>query len=288
MKNSVILLAILALIGAVVAYDGLFIVDEKEQAIVTKLGEPKRTIGEPGLHFKLPFVESVSKLDKRILSLDLIPQEVLDADQYRLLVDSFARFRIEDPLKTFTAVRTEDRALRRLSRILDAAVREVLAKHKKESIISGRRSELMEEIQRVTNAEAGALGLEVLDVRLKRVDLPAENSRAIFDRMISERNREAEQRRAEGTGQALEITSGADRDVAVLLAEARKTSAIIRGEGDAEAVRIFAEAFSQDEEFFEFYRTMQAYRKSLGKDDTRLVLSPNSEFFKLLLDEQSK
>lgn len=267
-----------------VGSDSIYTVDEREQALVVQFGEPKRTIPNPGLHFKLPIVEQVIYLDKRILSLDRRPQEVLASDQRRIVVDSFARYRIVDPLKRYQAAANDVIANDLLDKIMDTTVRNVLGKVEMNNIVSGERASLMAEISRITNQQAATIGLEVIDVRLKRVDLPPQNSTAIFQRMETERQQEAAEKRAEGNRDAVKIRADADRQVAVLVAEAEKQSQIIRGEADGAATKIFAEAFGKDEDFFEFYRTMQAYRLALGKDDTRLVLSPDSEFFKLFVN----
>ncbi|WCL53563.1 protease modulator HflC [Gimibacter soli] len=275
---------VVLVLGALLVGASLYTVNERQQAIVVQFGDPQRTVVEPGLHFKTPFVEQVIYLDKRILSLDVRPQEVLASDQRRLVVDSFARFRIADPLKTYQAARTETNASDLLEKIMQSSIRQVLANERMTAIVSGSRSELMKRISELTNERAASLGLEVLEVRLKRVDLPAANSQSIFQRMETERQREAAEKRAEGQEQALAIRAIADRKVAETLAEARREAAVIRGEADAEATRIFADAYGQDPEFFEFYRTLSAYRATLGKSDTRLVLSPDSEFFHLFLD----
>lgn len=277
---GIVILLIIVFVGA----DSVYTVDEREQALVVQFGEPKRTIPNPGLHFKLPIVEQVIYLDKRILSLDRRPQEVLASDQRRIVVDSFARYRIVDPLKRYQAAANDVIANDLLDKIMDTTVRNVLGKVQMNNIVSGERASLMAEISRITNQQAATIGLEVIDVRLKRVDLPPQNSTAIFQRMETERQQEAAEKRAEGKRDAVKIRADADRQVAVLVAEAEKQSQIIRGEADGAATRIFANAFGKDEEFFEFYRTMQAYRLSLGKDDTRLVLSPDSEFFKLFVN----
>ncbi|WP_308911833.1 protease modulator HflC [Pseudokordiimonas caeni] len=275
---------VVLVLGALLIGASIFTVNERQQAIVVQFGDPQRTVIEPGLHFKTPFVEQVIYLDKRILSLDVRPQEVLASDQRRLVVDSFARFRIADPLKTYQAARTETNASDLLEKIMQSSIRQMLANERMTAIVSGSRSELMKRISELTNERAASLGLEVLEVRLKRVDLPAANSQSIFQRMETERQQEAAEKRAEGQEQALAIRAIADRKVAETLAEARREAAIVRGEADAEATRIFAEAYGQDPEFFEFYRTLAAYRTTLGKADTRLVLSPDSEFFHLFLD----
>lgn len=277
---GIVILLIIVFVGA----DSVYTVDEREQALVVQFGEPKRTIPNPGLHFKLPIVEQVIYLDKRILSLDRRPQEVLASDQRRIVVDSFARYRIVDPLKRYQAAANDVIANDLLDKIMDTTVRNVLGKVEMNNIVSGERASLMAEISRITNQQAATIGLEVIDVRLKRVDLPPQNSTAIFQRMETERQQEAAEKRAEGNRDAVKIRADADRQVAVLVAEAEKQSQIIRGEADGAATKIFADAFGKDEEFFEFYRTMQAYRLSLGKDDTRLVLSPDSEFFKLFVN----
>ncbi len=283
--KSIVALVVLVLVASIGA-SSLFIVSEREQAIVVQFGNPKRTVPEPGLHFKLPLVEQVIFIDKRILSLDIRPQEVLASDQRRILVDSFARYKVVDPLKRYQAAATDRIASNLLEGIMVSTVRDVLASQPMQSIVSGQRAELMEQISTLTNQRAASVGLEVVDVRLKRVDLPIENSQAIFNRMKTEREQEAAEKRAEGQRDAVKITSDADRQVAILVANAERQSQIIRGEADGRAVKIFAEAFGKDEEFFEFYRTMQAYRVALGADDTRLVLSPDSEFFKLFVNSQ--
>ncbi|WP_417465104.1 protease modulator HflC [Kordiimonas sp.] len=279
---ALVLLAVLVFVGL----NSVFVVDERKQAIVVQFGEPKRTVTEPGLHFKTPMVEQVILLEKRIMSLDVPPQEVLASDQRRILVDSFARYRISDPLKRYQAARDERGAASLLENAMESTVRQVLAQEPMVGIVSGQRGELMKRISDLTNERAKTFGLEVVDVRLKRVDLPRENSEAIFRRMETERQREAADKRASGQRDAVKIKAAADRQVAELIAEAERQSQTIRGEADGQAVKIFAEAFGKDEDFFEFYRTMQAYRVALGKDDTRLVLSPDSEFFKLFMNEK--
>ncbi len=279
---GLIVLGALLLVGL----SGLYVIDERQQAIVVKFGNPQRTVTQPGLHFKLPFLEQVILLEKRIMSLDVPPQEVLASDQRRILVDSFARYRIADPLKRYQAARTEVGAARLLEDAMESTVRQVLAQEPMNEIVSGQRAELMKKISDLTNQRALTFGLEVVDVRLKRVDLPRENSEAIFERMKTEREREAAEKRASGQRDAVKIRAAADRQVSEILAEAERKSQTIRGEADGQVVKIFADAYGKDEDFFEFYRTMQAYRKSLGKDDTRLILSPDSEFFKLFMDRK--
>lgn len=260
----------------------LFTVTEVEQALVLQLGEHKKTIREPGLYFKLPFVQNVIFLDKRILNLDVPSQEIIASDQKRLVVDAIARFKIIDPLLTYQTRGNEANAAQALATLLSSNLREVLGREEFITLLSGERANLMTRIRDGVNLGAATFGIEIVDVRIRRADLPEANSQAIYTRMNTEREREARETRAEGGEQALRIRAEAERERTILLAVAERDAQILRGEGDSEAVRIFAESFGRDIEFFEFYRTMQAYRKALNNDDTTLVLSPNSEFFKFL------
>ncbi len=288
MSTKVIALLVLLAASVFLALGSVYTVSERQLALVVQFGEPRRTVDEPGLKFKVPFVEQVIFLDKRIRSLDVRPQEVLASDQKRIVVDSIARFKIVDPLKTYQAARNEAGAESLLEKIMESTVRQVLANEPMPAIVSGERAALMKRISTITNEQAASLGVEVIDVRLKRVDLPAENSQAIYDRMETDRKREAAEIRAKGAEEVLKIRANADREVATLMATAGRDSQIIRGEADAKAVKIFADAYSRDIEFFEFYRTMQAYKKAISKDDTSLVLSPDSEFFKMMFGVDKK
>lgn len=285
MKNPITL--ILGVVVLFIAYASVFTVQETEQAIVLQFGNPKDTVREPGLHFKLPW-QNALYLDKRILSLDVPEQEVIASDQKRLVVDSFARFRIVDPLKAYQTSVNERGVSNRLSTMLSSSVRQVLGGNQFSTLLSGERAVLMMKIKEAVNSGATSLGVEVIDVRIRRADLPEANSKAIFQRMQTERQREAREIRAEGAEQAQLIRSKAERERTVIKANAQRDSEILRGEGDGTAVRLFANAFGKDEEFFEFYRSMQAYRKSMGKDDTTLVLSPSSPFFKYFNDSQAR
>ncbi len=272
-----------------VGMSSVFIVNEREQALVVQFGKiVDDPITQAGLHFKIPLVQQVIFLEKRVISLDVRPQEVLASDQRRILVDSFARFKIVDPVLRYQAAANDRIAADLLEKIMESTVRQVLAQEPMQNIVSGERALLMKKISDITNEQAASIGLEVIDVRLKRVDLPVQNSQAIFQRMKTEREQEAAEKRAEGNRDAVKIRADADRQVAVLEAEAGRQAQVIRGEADGAAVKIFAEAFGKDKDFFEFYRTMQAYRKSLGKDDTTLVLSPDSEFFNLFVNSDGK
>lgn len=288
MNNKLIAGLIILFVIVVAIFNSFFIVNEREQALVVEFGKIQRPVQEAGLHFKIPVMQQVIFLEKRVLSLDVRPQEVLAADQRRILVDSFARFRIVDPVLRYQAAANDRIAADLLEKIMESTVRQVLAKEPMQNIVSGERAQLMQQISDITNEQAKSIGLEVIDVRLKRVDLPIQNSKAIFQRMETERQQEAAEKRAEGNRDAIKIKADADRQVAVLVAEAEKQAQIIRGEADGRAVKIFADAFGKDEDFFEFYRTMQAYRKALGQNDTTLVLSPDSEFFKLFVNSGEK
>ena len=274
-----ILLPVIGVI-AVIAFFSIFIVKEVNQAIVLQFGDPKKIISKPGLNFKLPFIQNVVFLDKRILNLDAPPEEVIASDQKRLIVDAFARFQIVDPLKFYISVGNERVARSRLSTIINSRIRSVLGTQRLQTLLSEDRTKQMSLIQEGVNNEAEKFGIKIIDVRIKRADLPQANSDAIFARMQTERNREAKEFRAKGAEMAITITSTADKEVTVILAEAQKKSEIMKGEGDGKRNKIFADAFGQDPEFFAFYRAMQAYETALIGGETSLVLSPDSEFFK--------
>ena len=270
----------LILVIAAAAFFSIFIVKEVNQAIVLQFGDPKRIITKPGLNFKLPFIQNVVFLDKRILNLDAPPEEVIASDQKRLIVDAFARFQIIDPLKFYISVGNERVARSRLSTIINSRIRSVLGTQRLQTLLSEDRTKQMALIQEGVNNEAEKFGIKIIDVRIKRADLPQANSDAIFARMQTERNREAKEFRAKGAEMAVTITSTADKEVTVILADAQKKSEIMKGEGDGQRNKIFADAFGQDPQFFAFYRAMQAYEKALIGGETSLVLSPDSEFFK--------
>ena len=265
---------------AVVVFQSLFIVQEISQAIVLQFGDPKKIVTKAGLNFKLPFIQNVVYLDKRILNLDNDPEEVIAADQKRLIVDAFARFKIVDPLKFYISVGNERVARSRLSTIINSRIRNVLGQEELQTLLSKDRSKQMALIKEGVNNEAQNFGINIVDVRIKRADLPQANSDAIYRRMQTEREREAKEFRAKGAEMAVTITSTADKEVTVILADAQKQSEIMKGEGDGERNKIFADAFGQDPEFFAFYRAMQAYEKALIGGETSLILSPDSEFFK--------
>ena len=279
MKISKFLLPILVLAGFV-AYLSFFTVKEINQAIVLQFGDPKKVIAEPGLQVKIPFIQNVVFIDRRILSLDPQPEEVIASDQKRLIVDAYARFKIVDPLKFYISVGDERVARSRLATIINSRLRSVLGTQSLATLLSEDRSKQMAIIQEGVNAEAKKFGITIIDVRIKRADLPQANSEAIYKRMQTEREREAKEFRARGAEMAVTITSTADKEVTVLLANAKKLSEIMKGEGDGQRNKIFAEAFGKDPDFFSFYRAMQAYETALIGGDTSLILSPDSDFFK--------
>ena len=265
---------------AATIFFSVFIVKEVNQAIVLQFGDPKRIITTPGINFKIPFIQNVVFLDKRILNLDTPPEEVIASDQKRLIVDAFARFQIVDPLKFYISVGNERVARSRLSTIINSRIRSVLGTQRLQTLLSADRTNQMSLIQDGVNNEAENFGIKIVDVRIKRADLPQANSDAIYKRMQTEREREAKEFRAKGAEMAAEITANADKEVTVILANADKSSQILKGEGDGKRNKIFADAFGRDPEFFAFYRAMQAYEKALIGGETSLILSPDSEFFK--------
>jgi len=273
-----------AAVALVTAASSLFTVQQTEQVLITQFGEPIRVIQQPGLHAKLPFIQSVISLDRRLLDYEAPGEELILGDQRRLIVDSFTRFRITDPLLYFQTVGAAENGIRgRLASIVSSALRRVLGNERLLAVLSSDRLRIMNEIRDQVNVEAKRFGVEVADVRVRRADLPEENTQAVLSRMQSERERVAREARAEGAEQATRIRAAADRDRTVLLAEAQGTADATRGQGEQEAIRISADAFQRDPEFFRFWRTMQAYRETFSEGgDTRLLLSPDSDFFRYL------
>ena len=280
MKNKgLLILGILVIVLGVVGLSAVFTVHQTEQAIVLMFGNPKRVITEPGLKFKLPFVEEVIYYDKRMLNLDPPVESIILSDQKRILVDAFARYRIKDPLLFFQRVRTEAGVRQRLGPIVNASLRGVLGNATLASVLSEERDQIMREIQASVNREAGRFGIELIDVRIGRADFPDQISQAVYGRMKSERDREASEFRAQGFEQSQRIRAGADREATVILAEAKREAEIARGSGEATRTRVLNDAFGRDPDFFNFYRSMQAYEASFTGETTFMVLSPDSEFF---------
>ena len=282
---------IVAVVGAlIVAWNLVFFqVPQWMQAIVVQLGDPVRTVQEPGLYVKLPFIQNVLYFDKRLLEYDASPKELLTKDKQQLVVDNYVRWRIHDPLQYYRTLRTESGAQSRLDDVVYSNVRESLGRHTLRDVVNERRAALMQEVTSKSDKKAREYGIEIVDVRIKRADLPEKNELNVFNRMRTERERLAKKFRAEGDEEARKIRSEADKQVQILLADARQKAEIMRGEGDALTVKIFADAYGRDPEFYELVRTLEAYRKTIG-EGTTLILSPNSDFFRLLnqLDPRSK
>ena len=281
MRVGVIAIIILIAAGAAAAIGfSAFIVNQTHRALVLQFGEPIRAIDEPGLYWRTPFVQTVEQFDRRILDLQTEEQEVIASDQKRLIVDAFARYRISDPLQFYRAFRSEIGARQRLTAIVDSTIRSVLGRATFIDVVRNKREALMQQTIKQVNEDVRNLGVEIVDVRIRRADLPEANSQAIYRRMQTERQREAAELRAQGSEQSQRIKSTADKEVTVLLANANRDSERMRGDGDAERNRIYADAFTKDRDFFAFYRSMQAYEEALKGGHTRIVLSPNSEFFR--------
>ncbi len=282
-----ILLVIVVAAAMAVGFSA-FIVSQTHRALVLQFGEPIRAIDEPGLYWRTPFIQTVEQFDRRILDLQTDEQEVIAADQKRLIIDAFARYRINDPLAFYKAFRGEIGARQRLTAIVNSTIRSVLGRATFIDIIRNRRDALMKQTIKQVNDDIGNLGVEIVDVRIRRADLPEANSQAIYRRMQTERQREAAELRAQGSEQSQRIKSTADKEVTVLLANANRDSERMRGDGDAERNRIYADAFSRDKDFFGFYRSMQAYDEALKGTHTRIVVSPNSEFFRYFNEPANK
>ncbi len=281
MKSGLLGIAgVVAVLLLIVAYGSAFVVNPTSQALVIQLGQVTRAITEPGLYFKIPFIQNVEYIDRRILDLDLESQEVIASDQKRLIVDAFARYRIADPVLFYQAVRTVQGGNMRLNTFLSSALRAVLADATFSAVVRDERASLMEKIKTAVDRQAKQIGVDIVDVKIRRADLPQQNSAAIFQRMQTERQREATELRARGAEESQRIRSKADAEREIIVAEARRDSERARGEGDALRNRIFAEAYGKDPEFFTFYRSMIAYEQGMKAADTRMVISPTSDFFR--------
>ena len=272
---------ILALVILLFLYGGIMIVNETEQVVIVQLGKPIRNITEPGLNFKIPFIQSATVFEKRLLEYDSAPNTILTKDKKNLILDNYAQWRIKDPLKFMQTMRTEALAQPRLDDIIYSSLRVQLGTHLMHEIVSTMRDSLMHKVTRNANETANDYGIEIVDVRIKRADLPQENEKAVFDRMRAERERMAKQFRSEGEEKAVKIRAETDKDRAIIMADAYKQTQEIRGNGEAEAIKIYAQAFQQDKDFYEFVRTMEAY-ENIFDEKTKLVLTPESEIFQYL------
>lgn len=279
---------IIVVVIGVLAASALFTVHQTQQGIVLQFGNPKRVIKEPGLHVKLPFIQNVEYLEARVLDFAPRAEEIITSDQKRVVMDSFLRYRISDPLKFYQTVGSEFGAQSRLDGVVISSLRLVVGSSNFSSILSEERENIMRTIRGEVNQQAQAFGIEIVDFRIRRTDLPDANAQSIYQRMQTEREREAKEFRAQGEEVSQRIRARADRERTVLLAESQKKSQILRGEGDALAIKIYADSFGQDPEFFAFYRSMEAYRKALGQDGTTMVLSPDSDFFSFFGDITGK
>lgn len=277
------ILAIIVTASLFFLYGSFFVVEQQEQAIVLQFGEPKEVKTDPGLYFKLPyFLQDVVKYDKRIMDVNLQPKTLPDINQKQVIIDAFIKYKINDPLKFYKTVSTYAGLAREADSILMASLKNTIGNIQFQDLLSEKRSTIMSEIKNNVTSKAKDFGVQIVDLRIVRADLPDANINSIFNRMIAEREKEAKEYRAEGEEQARSIKSGADKQSTILIADAKRQSEIIRGEGEGEASKIFAQSFGKDIDFFSFYRSMQAYRASMKSDDTRMVISPNSDFLKYL------
>lgn len=289
-RSIAIGVGVVAIFAGVVIYLSAYTVNMTQQAIVLQFGDPRAVVTTPGLHWKLPVIQNVIYIDKRILNLNhgTEPTEMIAKDRKRLDVDAFARYRIVDSLRFYQSVGDPRNVDSRLRPIFVSSLRNVIGDNTLEELVRDNRAGLMNSIQQSFNRAAQQFGIEVIDVRIRRADLPVQNSQAIYQRMQTEREREAAEIRAQGNEEAQRIRSRADRDVTVILAEAERDAQIMRGEGDARRNEIFAEAYSQDAEFFAFYRSMEAYRETLKSDNTTMIVTPDSEFFRYFGAERGR
>ena len=286
MKVTKVLFYTLLTIVVIFGFTSLFTMNERQQGLVLQFGEPKRVIKDSGLNFKIPFIQNVIRYDKRILEYNLPVEEVIAVDKKRMLIDSFARFKIIDPLEFYKTVASEQNVRNRLNANVISSLRRVVGTVTLDELLSSERSNIMDRIKIEVNDAAQRFGIEVVDVRIRRADLPEANSQAIFERMISERVREAKEFRAKGAEAAQIIRAEAEKDRTVLLAEATRKSEILRGEGESKSISIYANAFEKDSDFYSFYRSMQAYSNVLGEEGTTMILSPDSQFLEFFKDSK--
>jgi membrane protease subunit HflC len=285
MRNGITggVLLVIAVAALIVAYGTFYSVYQTQQVLVVRLGQPVRVVSDPGLHTKLPFIDSVITVDRRILDLEAQPQELIASDQKRLVVDAFARYRIVDVLKFYQTLGSIAGANSQLNNLMNSALRRVLGEATFQDVVRNTRAQLMARIREQLDRDAEPYGISVVDARIRRADLPEQNSQAVYQRMQTERQREAAEWRAQGVERAQDIRARADREVTVLLAQATSKAEQTRGEGDGERNRIFADAYNRDKDFFSFYRSMQAYENGFQHNDTRMVLKPDSEFFRFFV-----
>jgi len=282
MKNKNLYIIAAFFIGLIFISNSVFIVHQRQQALVFQFGEVVKTIKEPGLSFKLPFIQSVDFFDLRLLNFVADEKEVVASDQKRLIVSVFAKYKIENPLEFYKAVSNEAGARSKLNAILESSMRQVVGMYPLSALLSNQRAQIMKDIQANFSQESERFGIKIIDVRILRADLPKTNSQAINERLQAYYEKQARESRAEGAEESQRIKANAERDQKVIVAEAKNAADITRGEGDAEAAKIAADTYLKDPDFFEFYRSLQVYKNTLNKDDTKMVLSPDSQFFKFL------
>jgi modulator of FtsH protease HflC len=278
--RALIAVAAVLIVGGILAMSSLFIVDQIEQALVLQFGQPQRVIRAPGLQIKVPFIQNAIIYEKRLLDFEPPPEEVIASDQKRLVVDTYARYRIVDPLLFYQTVATEEAVRARLGALVSGSLRQVIGNVTLSALLSPQRAKIMQQIRDEVAGQAKSFGIDVVDVRIRRADLPTQNSEAIYARMRSERQQQAAQYRGEGAEAAQSVRANADRERTVILADAQRNGQKLRGEGDAQAIEIYAKAYDQDKDFFAFYRSLQAYRTAFGGNNTSFVLNPNSTFFR--------
>lgn len=279
-RRAVFVTAAVLIVAGIFAMSSLFIVDQTEVALVLQFGQPRRVVDQPGLWVKKPFIENVIIYDRRLLDLEPPPEEVIASEQKRIVVDTYARYRITNPLLFYQTVATEAGVRARLGALVNSALRRVIGNVTLSAILSPQRSAIMAQIRGEVHGEAKAFGIDVVDVRIRRADLPTQNSQAIYARMRSERQQQAAQYRGEGAEAAQTVRANADRERTVILADAQREAQKLRGEGDAQSIKIYADAFGRDKQFYAFYRTMQAYRDALQGRNTSFVLTPSGNFFR--------
>jgi membrane protease subunit HflC len=279
-RRLLIVIAVVLVVAGIFAMSALFIVDQTQLALVLQFGQPRRVIRDPGLWVKRPFLEDVILYDNRLLDFEPPPEEVIVSDQKRLVVDTYTRYRITDPLLFYQTVNSELAVRARLNAMVSGSLRRVLGNVTLSALLSVQRPAIMHQIRDEVSAQGKSFGIDVVDVRIRRADLPEENSQAIFARMQSEREQQAAQYRAEGSEAAQTVRANAERERTVILAEAQRDAQKVRGDGDAESIRIYADAYGQDKEFFAFYRSMRAYSDALSGRNTSFVLTPESGFFR--------
>lgn len=279
-RRMLLVVAVVLVVIGIFAMSSLFIVDQTQEALVLQFGQPRRVISEPGLKVKRPFIEDVIYYEKRLLDFEPPPEEVIVSDQKRLVVDTYTRYRITDPLLFYQTVSTEAAVRARLNAMVSGSLRRVLGNVTLSALLSNQRAAIMHQIRDEVSEQGKSFGINVVDVRIRRADLPEENSQAIYARMVSERQQQAAQYRGEGAEAAQTVRANADRERTVILAEAQRDAQRVRGEGDAESIKTYADAFGQDKDFFAFYRSMQAYRDALNGHTTSFVLTPDTGFFR--------